>query len=167
MDLALAENKLQSRSVFDRKCPAHPCAVTQKTLCTVDFMHLEAVNEWRASSEIGLVDADVHLPVDKHLQDKHVRVRQSIQNRGRAHVRSSLAQTPEPLHMILKRVGLPQTKAPEWRNGLPWITKSRRKQENASTWILRSFFQFDFPGEVPSPPAQQPHEQALLSRTIQ
>jgi hypothetical protein len=72
IDLAFAENKLQSWSVFDCKCLAHLCAVTHKTFLTVDITHLEAVDERRASLEIVLVDRDVQLPADKRLQDRHV-----------------------------------------------------------------------------------------------
>jgi metallophosphoesterase superfamily enzyme len=132
----------------------------------VDIAHLEAKDERRASLEIVLVDADVHLPVDKRLQDRHVRVPQNIQNRNWTHMRSSLVETPEPLQMILKRDRRSQTKAPEWRNGLALTTKSRRKQENAPTGILTGLLEFDFPGKVHNPPAQRAGEQDLLARTI-
>jgi hypothetical protein len=62
--LVLAENKLRSWSVLDCKCPAHPYAVTQKTLRTVDIRHLVAADEWRTSLQIVFIDPHVHLSVD-------------------------------------------------------------------------------------------------------
>jgi hypothetical protein len=84
IDFAFAENKPQSSSVFACKCPAHSCAVVQKTLHKVRITHLEAVSERRASPDIGLVDADVHLRVDKRLHEQHVRVPQSMENGSQA-----------------------------------------------------------------------------------
>jgi hypothetical protein len=69
INLPLAENKPQTLSVFNCKCPAHPCAVTHKTLRTVDMTHLDTIDEARASLEIVLGDTDVHIPIDKRLQD--------------------------------------------------------------------------------------------------
>jgi hypothetical protein len=77
-----AEKKLQNRSVFECKFPAHPFAVTQTTLLTVDITHLDTADERRASLEIVLGNADVHIPVDKRPHDKHVRVPQSIEPRS-------------------------------------------------------------------------------------
>jgi hypothetical protein len=50
----------------------------------VEITHLEAVDGWPALLDIALVDADVHLRVDKHLQARNVGVSQGIENRGLA-----------------------------------------------------------------------------------
>jgi hypothetical protein len=57
ISLPCAEKKLQSWSVCECKCPAHPFAVTRKRVRTVEITHLETVDERRASLEIVLGDA--------------------------------------------------------------------------------------------------------------
>jgi hypothetical protein len=49
----------------------------------------------------------------------------------------------KPMQTILKRVGLLQTQAAEWRKGVPVIAKSQRKSQNTPTWILRSLLEFN------------------------
>jgi hypothetical protein len=81
----------------------------------VEITHLEVVDKRRASLDIALVNANVNLRVDKGVQDRHVRVPKGIKNHRLA-----------PREMI-DGGELSQTKAAEWRKGVPLIAKSRRR----------------------------------------
>jgi hypothetical protein len=70
--------------LFACKCSVELHAIVQKTIRTVEITHLEAADGRRASLDIALVDADVHLCVDKRLQGRKVMVPEGIENRAPA-----------------------------------------------------------------------------------
>jgi hypothetical protein len=91
--------------------------------------HLEAVDEPRASLDIALADADanVHLRVDKGLQGRNVGVSQGIEKRGPVPREMTNGGDIRALADDPEENWLRQTKAAEWRKGVPLITKYRRK----------------------------------------
>jgi hypothetical protein len=89
------------------KCPVNPYPVVQKTLRTVEITHLEAVNGRRASLDIALVNANVHLRVDQRPHGINVGFRKAQKSAVRRHVRWSMAERSEPVQTILRTAGLP------------------------------------------------------------